>query len=163
MIHRDEATKASSLSPGVVLNDEELLREVYEHHLDGDRIRYSAVTVKELRQNGFSLHRRSHVNQGSVEAAVAERESKSRNVDVKWRLMGLSVLTAYDIRSITDQNDAQGFVVVDTAKAQNNGHASVYVKSEDTKPSQIRKMRESLVKLLEQRICSVDHIFSSCV
>ena len=46
MIHRDEATKASSLSPGVVLNDEELLREVYEHHLDGDRIRYSAVTAK---------------------------------------------------------------------------------------------------------------------
>ena len=70
--HLDEAaTAAPGISPGPVTDAEFLLREMLnpDHVVEGE-VRPSAVSLRDLRERGFSVNRMDHVSQHFVERAL---------------------------------------------------------------------------------------------
>ena len=150
--HLDEGISAApELSPGVVRDSEYLLREMFdpEHVKDGE-ILVRAIPVRDLRQSGFSLHRMAYVSRQFVEDAVRERLTRPRQTS--WRDAGVAVLHSKEIRSKRlDVDQAQAFVIIDTATAKNRGHASLLAAEPDLGPAHARKLRALLIPLLHRR------------
>lgn len=146
--HLDEANSAEpSLSPGVVLDDELLLRNIYDpdHVLNG-KIHLTAVSLNDLRGRGFSVNRLQHVTEAFVQAEVAK--VLSRPFGGKPRsFVGISRLKVYEVRDIK-VDGAQVFVVIDTALPHNRGHASIYLSDITVSEGQARLMREKLLPML---------------
>ena len=134
------------------MQDEEcLLREMFhpEHVKDGE-ILVRAIPVTDLREDGFSLHRMAHVSQQFVELAVQERLMRPRKTP--WRDEGVAVLYAEEVRGLRlDADQAQALVIIDTAKVENPGHASLFVADPDRGPAHARKLRALLLPLLHRR------------
>ena len=133
------------------MDEEILLREIFnpDHVKDGE-IQPSAVPLEDLQKRGFSIHRLEHVTETLVENSINEKLPKI--VEGKRRTSeGVARFTARSVRDITD-DDNRVFVVIDTAKPSNNGHASIYLFTIAIGQSRARKMREKLLPLLENRI-----------
>lgn len=157
--HLDEAkTAAPGLSPGTVTDEEFLLREVLNpDHVKNGEIQPSAIPLQDLKVRGFSLHRLHYVTRKFVEDSI--RDKLSRPLTGKPRVLeGIARFTARTVREIRDDGH-QAFVVIDTAKLSNKGHASIYLFHVDMKDSRARSMREKLVPLLETQI-SLAEVFS---
>ena len=150
--HLDEATTAApGLSPGTITDEEFLLREVLNpDHVKNGEIQPSAIPLQDLKVRGYSLHRLHYVTRKFVEDSVLDK--LSRPLTGKTRaLEGIARFTARTVREIRDDG-RQVFVVIDTAKPSNRGHASIYLSDIDMKDSRARSMREKLAPLLEARI-----------
>ncbi len=122
-----------------------------EHVKDGE-ILARAIPVKELLERGFSLHRMAHVTRRFVEDAVRERLARPRQTP--WGEAGVAVLHAKEVRSkrLDDGTDqGQAFVLIDTAVAENPGHASLFAAEPHRGPAHARKLRELLLPLLHRR------------
>ena len=150
--HLDEATTAApGISPGPVADEESLLREILnpDHVVDGE-VKPSAVSLTDLRDRGFSVHRlryatRKHV-EDSIEGKLARPfQGRARGSE------GVAHFTARAVREIRD-NGKQVFVVVDNATWSHVGHASIYLSSIGMKDSLARSMRNKLLRLLETRL-----------
>jgi hypothetical protein len=95
LAHLNERLSAApGLSPGIVEDDELLLREMFnpEHVRDGKVIE-RAVSVDDLRIRGFSVHRMKHVNPAMIKAAIAIRLAKPRSGS-RWYDEGVARLAA---------------------------------------------------------------------
>ena len=150
--HLDETTTAApGVSPGVVMDEEVLLREILnpDHVKDGE-IQPSAVSLQDLKKRGFSVHRLDHVTEAIVENSINKKLAKT--VEGKQRVSeGVARFTARCVRDFSDDGN-RVFVVIDTAKLSNNGHASIYLFDVTMGQSLARKMRGKLLPLLENRI-----------
>ncbi|MDE0226742.1 MAG: hypothetical protein OXP28_16660 [Gammaproteobacteria bacterium] len=148
----DEGISAApGLSPGVVRDDEYLLREMFdpEHVKDGE-ILERAIPVSDLRQSGFSLHRMAYVSRQFVEDAVRKRLTVPRKT--LWHNAGVAVLHSNEIRcKRLDADQARAFVIIDTATVKNRGHASLFAAEPDRGPAHARKLRALLLPLLHRR------------
>ena len=65
----------------------------------------------------------------------------------KSSLSSLAIFTALAVRNIQNQ-EQQGFVVMDTAQTDNRAHASIHLANPQTRPSLAREMREQLLNLM---------------
>jgi hypothetical protein len=71
----DESTTAApGISPGIVADNEILLREVLnpDHVVNGE-LQSAAIPLKDLNGRGFSVHRRKYVTQGFVESSISQK------------------------------------------------------------------------------------------
>ena len=156
--HLDETrTAALGVSPGVVLDEEVLLREVLnpDHVKDGE-VQPSAVPLQDLKKRGFSIHRLEYVTKALIEKSINKKLAKP--VEGKQRTSeGVARFTTLCVRGISDDG-SRVFVVIDTAKPSNEGHASIYLFNVTMGDSLARKMREKLLPLLENRL-SVAQVF----
>ena len=150
--HLDEKTSASrGISPGLVGDEESLLREVLnpDHVVDGV-VQRSAISVKDLKERGFSVHRLRYVTRKFVEGAINEK--LARPFDGKVRVSeGVARFTVRAVRDI-QENGKQAFVVVDSATRPNPVHASIFLSNVGMKDSFARSMRDELLPLLEKRM-----------
>ena len=155
-IHLDESvTAAPGISPGPVADEESLIREILNpgHVVDGE-VQSSAISLTDLRERGFSVHRLEYVTQNFVEQSINQR--LSRRYQGQMRVSeGVAHFTARAVREIRD-NDVQEFVVIDTAMQSNPGHASIYLSDIGVKDSLARRMRNKLLTFLENRISVAD-------
>ena len=161
-LHLDERTSAApDLSPGVVDDNEYLLREMFnpQHVKDGELL-VTAISLKDLRFRGFSVHRMDYVTAESVNASIRERLSKPRT-GTPWKDEGVARLQASVVRAFY-LDDQQVFVVIDTAREDNRGHASIYVAASGKGEAHARKLRSLLLPLLQKRT-SVEQAFESIV
>ena len=150
--HLDETSSAApDISPGLVEDDEPLLRIVLnpDHFRDG-RIQSSAIPTKHLKESGFSVDRLRHVTQESVEASISKFLAGTFN-SVPRESEGIACFQARDVRDVRDDG-AQVFVVIDTALQSNRGHASIYLADLGMTKSKARQMREKLMLLLNNRV-----------
>ena len=157
--HLDEASSAApDISPGIVEDDESLLRSVFNpDHVKDGQVQPSAISLKDLQERGFSVNRVRYVTQEFIEGAI--RRTLARTFHGATRESeGVACFQAREVRDIHD-DDAQVFVVIDTAFPDNRGHASIYIADPEMKPSQARRMRGKLLPLLHDRI-SVAEAFS---
>ncbi len=150
--HLDETSSAApDLSPGVVEDDEPLLRSVFNpDHIKDGQIQPSAIPLKDLQQRGFSVNRLKYVTQEFVEDAVNQFLTRTFQ-GVPREPEGVAYFQARAVRDARD-NVTQVFVVIDTALLDNRGHASIYLADPGMKPSQARRMREKLLPLLHNRV-----------
>ena len=156
--HLDEHVSAQpDLSPGVVEDDELLLRELFNpQHVRNGELRPAAISAKELISKGFSVHRMKHVTAEFVKASIEERLSRPRKGE-PWKDEGAAKLKALEVRQIRF-DDCQAFVVIDTAESDNRGHASIYAATPGKGESHAREIRDLLLPFLEKRI-PVDEAF----
>ena len=150
--HLDEATTAApDVSPGPVKDKEILLREMLnpDHVVEGE-VRSAAVSLRDLREQGFSVNRMDHVTRHFVERALNQRLGRPFQ-GMPRASEGVAQFTARAVRELTD-NGKQVFVVIDTATESNKGHASVYLSDVRVSDSLARGMRNQLLPLLENRI-----------
>lgn len=150
--HLDEVTTATpGISPGPVRDDESLLRDMInpDHVVDG-KVRSAAISLRDLKERGFSVNRLDHVTRGFVERTIGQR--LARPFQGANRVSeGVAIFAAQAVREIRD-NGKQMFVVIDTATESNTGHASIYLSDIRVNESRARGMRSRLLPLLENRL-----------
>lgn len=151
-LHLDETTTAApGVSPGIVKDEEQLIREILNpDHVRGSEIQPSAIPLKDLKERGFSVHRLQYVTRKFIEDSINEK--LTRPFAEQTRVSeGLALFTARAVREIGDDGN-NAFVVIDTAKPSNIGHASIYLKNVNIKDSLARSMRDKLRPLLDNRM-----------
>ena len=133
------------------MDEESLLREILNpDHVKSGEIQPSAIPLKELKERGFSVHRVQYVTRIFVESSI--KEKLARPFAGQPRVSeGVACFTARAVRGISD-NGNKAFVVIDTAKPSNKGHASIYLLNVDVKDSLARRMRNRLRPLLENQM-----------
>ncbi len=149
-----------SRSPGLVENDEYLIREVCDpQHIDEEgNVVESAIETKHLLSQGFSVHRQQHTPREFIKQAVKNRCAGPDRKDWKEEV---TLFKAEEVRLLHDDDDKPGFVVIDTPLEDNLGHASIYVthpQKGERGPSYARKMKRRLLPLLQRRM-SIDEAF----
>ena len=151
-LHLDQTTTAApGISPGTVKDEESLLREILNpDHVRGGEIQPSAIPLKDLKERGFSVHRLQYVTRKFVEHSVNEKLARPSAGETRTS-EGVARFAARAVREINDDGD-RAFVVIDTAKPSNKGHASIYLFEVDVKDSHARSMRDKLKPLLEDRV-----------
>lgn len=151
-LHLDEATTAApGISPGIVLDEERLLREILNpDHVRGGEVQPSAIPLRDLKERGFSVHRLQYATRKFVEDSINEKLARPSAGDTRVS-EGVARFTVRAVREIND-NGNKAFVVIDTAKLSNIGHASIYLFNVEVKDSYARSMRDKLRPLLENRI-----------
>ena len=157
--HRDEEASAGpDFSPGVVGDDEQLVRSLFnpDHVVDGKLID-RAISLDDLRRRGFSVHRLRHVNLELVRRS--NEKILSRTFAGAPRVfVGVAKLETGAVRAIRI-DERQAFVVIDTALPCNAGHASIYAADGSATDGKLRQLRSLLLPLLQDLI-SLDEAFN---
>ena len=102
--HLDESTTAApGVSPGIVADNEILLREVLnpDHVVNGELLS-SAIPLKDLKGRGFSVHRREYVTQRFVESSIDQKLVRPFGKE-KRGSEGVALFTTRTVRGL--QND----------------------------------------------------------
>lgn len=145
----EEVTASSGISPGVVVDDEILLHEMYEpFHIRDGTVQEQAIPAHTLLYDGLSVHRKQYVPREFVERSIAQKlQAKNYN----WRFDGLAVLRAGILRNLILE-DEKAFVITDTASKDNIAHASILAAPHANRgPSRARKLRNILLPYLQKR------------
>ena len=150
--HLDETSSAEpDISPGVVADDEWLLRSVFNpDHVKDGQIQPSAISLSDLRERGFSVNRLRYVTQEFVEDSISKFLARTFQGTAR-ESEGVAWFEAHVVRDVRDDG-TQVFVVIDTALPDNHGHASIYLADPSMKTSQSRRVRGELLPLLRDRI-----------
>ena len=155
-LHLDEHVSAKpGLSPGVVEDDELLLRALFNpQHIRNGELLPSAIPAEDLLLKGFSVDRMKHVTAEFVKASIEKRLSKTGK---PRKDEGVAKLKALEVRQFR-VDDCQALVVIDTAEPDNPGHASIYASAPEKGKTHARELRELLLPFLEKRM-PVDEAF----
>ena len=158
--HLDETVSAApDVSPGVVLDDEQLLRSLFNpDHIKEGVLQVAAIPLRDILARGFSVNRLSHVTPEFVGDGI-NRLLARRPGGASRYSEGVARFSAGTVRDI-QVDGGQVFVVIDTALPDNVGHASIYLSDVSMPQSQARRMREQLLPLLQRRM-SVAEAFAS--
>ena len=155
-LHLDESVSAApDFSPGIVNDDERLLRALFnpEHVKDGQVIA-RAIPVRDLRERGFSVHRLEHVSPDFVQCSISQTLSRPRKGGT-WTDEGVAVFLTSCIRALQLDGE-RAFVVIDTGLADNPGHASIYAAEPGRGESYARELRDLLLPFLQERMTVAD-------
>ena len=155
-LHLDEHVSAKpGLSPGVVEDDELLLRELFSpQQVRNGELLPSAISTEDLILRGFSVNRMKHVTAEFVKASIEKRLFKKGE---PWKDEGVAKLKALEVRQLR-VDDCQALVVIDTAEPNNRGHASIYAAAPEKGKPHARELRELLLPFLKKRM-PVDEAF----
>ena len=147
-IHRDETSSASRwISPGLVHNDETVLRTVLDpHHLNGGVLAPAAISLADLQRRGWSIDRRLYTSPWRIK--LFHWRWQKRRPDIH-RCQVIPVLAARIRRCNADGN--QIFAITDTAMCNNPAHAAVLATTQLT-DGQARKARKLLLDMLPAHI-----------
>ena len=157
--HLDETVSAApDLSPGVVRDDERLIRSLLNpDHIKDGALQVAAIPLRDLQARGFSVNRWSHVTPEFVNEGISRLLARKPGGEPRY-FEGVARFSAQTVRSI-QVDGRQVFVVIDTAFPDNVGHASIYLFDVSIPQSQARRMREQLLPLLQWRM-SVTEAFA---
>ena len=151
--HLNETVSARpGISPGVVKDDERLLRALFnpDHVMDG-KVLVTAISLTDLRYRGFSVHRMAHVSPDLMQSLIDQFVSRQAAGKQQRESEGVALLETRAVREISE-DERQLFVVIDTAKCCNVGHASIYLSDAPSSEGRARKLRASLLALLQERM-----------
>ena len=122
-----ENHSVSDHSPGLVGDDEVLIRELYSpHYINEDTGEVKPVAFRDARDRGLSVTRRLHsserAHRAKIMKKVAADQAAGRNNDGFWRVVSGSCAR---IRGITGDDGRRLFCVYDTAREDDASHADV--------------------------------------
>ena len=158
-LHLDETTTAApGLSPGVVRDEECLLREIYDpYHVEKGRFKPTIVPIEDLREKGFSVHRIRHTSIDSLRSTISTKLSVLRK-DGYWKAAFVCRLCSGTVRQIHIDCE-RAFVVIDTASPDDLGHASIYAADPGRGKAHVRELRSLLLPYLDARMQPYDSDF----
>lgn len=149
--HLDERISAApGVSPGVVADDEFLLREMFNpQHVRDGRLLPTAISLQDLRSRGFSVHRMRYVSRKFVEESVRDRLSRPRKGE-PWKDEGVAKFRTLAVRRLR-MDGRQALVVIDTAAEDDRGHAGIHAADPEKGDAHARELRSLLLPLLRKR------------
>ena len=159
-IHLDETISARpGISPGIVEDYERLLRALFNpDHIKDGKVLVTAISLKDIRHRGFSVHRLAHVSSHLAQSLIDKFLSRPL-AGQQRKFEGVASLETHAVREISEDGK-QVFVVIDTAKHCNVGHASIYLSDAPSSEGRARKLRALLLLLLQERT-SLDEAFNT--
>ena len=108
--HLDESTTgATGISPGPVGDEEILLREILNPgHVVGGALKPAAISLTDLKERGFSVHRLEYITRKSVEDEINQRLARpfqgpskdSRGCQKGWHALPLELCERFGITAI---------------------------------------------------------------
>ena len=132
-------------------DDESLIRALINpDHIENGEILARAISLRDLRQRGFSVHRLAHVTEEIVQHSIDRILARSFQGQ-RRESEGVSVFRVNEVRGL-EVDDRQAFVVIDTALQCNHGHASIYLANAPSTEGYARKLRDLLLPFLQRRI-----------
>ena len=152
----DEQAPQSTFSPGVVKDEETLLRWHFhpEHFRDG-KILPSAITTTDLKEKGLSIDRHQYTSKARIENEIEQMQTRSPG---QREFALLCRFSCYQVRALQDTEEDRSFVVIDEALKENKAHASVY-SAKDRSKGMLRKIRNDLLSILDKH-SNIDDLFS---
>lgn len=146
----DENTSQSPHSPGIVEPAEILLRLGYhpEHKNEEGNIVPAAVSLDDLKERGFSVDRQMFAKRQVI--ADRARNQMANRPDKRQEAL-MSSFACGEVRALADNDNNRAFIVIDTAEAHNDAHASIY-SAFPRSSGQLRKMRSLLLPLLQRYV-----------
>ena len=159
-LHLNETVSARpGISPGIVENHERLLRALFNpDHVKDGKVLVTAISLKDLRHRGFSVHRMAYVSPHFVQGLIDKFLSRPAAGGQQREFEGVAPLETRAVREISEDGK-QVFVVIDTAKCCNVGHSSIYLSDAPSSEGRARKLRALLLPLLQERM-SLDEAFN---
>lgn len=153
----DEKEVNNIHSPGVV-QDEEILYRVTLHpeHVDENgKVLPAAIASDDLKSRGFSVERKDYCNIENITKLIDRqiKNSPDKRDFAEIAYFGCGVVRQF---YFPDDNNIRSFVVIDQALSNNNAHASIYSALSSTKKSDIKKIKQQLLPLLQTRFCIDD-------
>ena len=151
-LHIDESVSAApDFSPGVVQDSESLLRALFKpEHVQQGKVLPKAISLRDLRERGFSVHRIRYVSYDLVLSFINDVLSRPRSGE-PWISAGVATLHTAQVRNF-QVNGQRAFVVIDDAISENPGHASIYAAQPEQGDAHARELRALLLPLLQARI-----------
>ena len=123
-----EGENASDYSPGVVLDDEVICRQIFSPiHVDEDG-NITPAGLNEAISHGLSTNRLNFTSElDVVNKAILKQELDNKNPDrTKRAFIGITDFKAELVRGITDHTGARGLVIFDTAYENDTSHSDVF-------------------------------------
>lgn len=141
----DEQISQSSFSPGVVKDEEDLLRWHFhpEHFKDGN-ILPAAVTTLDLAENGLSVDRYQYASKERIQEEIKRMQDR---IPEKRESAFICKFSCLDVRDLRDEKGGRALMVIDEALKDNHAHASIYSAKNRSK-GMLRKIRNDFLSLL---------------
>ena len=122
-----EGVSVSDHSPGIVADDEVLIRTIYSPvHYNRVTGEVNPAAFSDVIDKGLSVDRKQHISRQALEEKnqqKADRDLKDgKNKDGFWALV---VADCRHIRSLLLGSDRRSFCVYDTALPENSAHADI--------------------------------------
>jgi hypothetical protein len=151
----DELSSQSTYSPGLVQNDEELLRIFFHpEHIVNNVVIETAIALEDLQSRGFSVDRRQYARRDITQQTIDRQMAR---LPEKRQSGVIALFQCVSVRTIQDDEQKRAFIVLDKACAQNIAHASIYSAIPRGRGA-LRKLRSLLLPLLQKR-CNLEDIF----
>ncbi len=140
----DEHVVQSTLSPGIVLNEEVVLRLGFspEHVDENGKLAASAISKQDLISRGWSVYRENYLD---VDKISIDAENQASRLPNKRTTTLISTMLAARIRAFLCNKDLQAFIVIDDALPENLAHASVYCIAEKKEARRLRNYLRDLM------------------
>jgi len=157
-----EQHSVSSHSPGVVQDDEYLVRLIFSPtHFNEQTGKLKPFAFFDCKDKGLSVNRMQYTS-------VEELKQTAAFISHGRRMIGVVVAKCADIRSIRDEEDERAFCVYDTATKNNQSHADICQAVADTCQSietgkgrkRGSKLRRKLMKLFSEPPLTLEDAFS---
>jgi len=120
-----ELNSVSEHSPGIVTDDEDLVRAVFSPiHINEVTGELDPSAFSDVKDKGLSTDRESHTTRESiVNRANNKVEEDKASGKTDRELVGFVKACCADIRSIVDEENERCFCVYDTGLADNSAHS----------------------------------------
>lgn len=153
----DEKEVNNEYSPGVVQDEETLYRiTLHPEHVDEDgKILPAAIASDDLKSRGFSVERKNYCNKENIKKLVDKQIQKApdKRDFAEVAYFGCGVVRQF---YFPDDNSIRSFLVIDEALIDNSAHASIYSALPSITRSNIKKIKQQLLPLLQTRLCIND-------
>ncbi len=123
-----ESRSVSDHSPGLVQDDEVLVRVLYSpHYINKETGEVTPAAFTDARKRGLSVRRKAHISEkdhrAKIEEKVAADQAAGRNNDGFWQVI---YTKCADLRNLKlDDGGDRSFCVYDTATEDDRSHTDV--------------------------------------
>jgi hypothetical protein len=147
--HRDENSSASRwISPGLVQNEEIILRTVLDpHHIEAGQLSPAAISLSDLQSRGWSVDRKRYTSLWRMR--IFHKRWHQRRSDLKQCYV--IPINVGRLRQDCNINGTQLFSIIDMALCLNPAHGTVIL-SAKSGDGAARKARKLLMDFLPQYI-----------
>ncbi|MEN8217983.1 MAG: hypothetical protein ABFS56_16770 [Pseudomonadota bacterium] len=155
-----EQHSVSSYSPGIVQDDEYLVRLIFSPtHFNEQTGKLKPFAFLDCKDKGLSVNRLQYTS-------VDELKQTAAFISCGRQIVGVVVAQCADIRAIVDEENQRAFCVYDTATKNNQSHADICQAVADTctKTGKGRKrgsqLRRKLMKIFSEHPLTLEEAFS---
>ncbi|MBE9237949.1 hypothetical protein IQ227_18415 [Anabaena aphanizomenioides LEGE 00250] len=155
-----EKVSVSKYSPGIIKNDEILIRQIYAPiHIDQETGKVNSLAFDDASDKGMSVNRKTYTSLEELNKKVEYKLKLDQERGKDRNFQGVIYTTCENIRSIKTNDNLKAFCVYDTGNKHDISHADIC----QTISSRVEgsKMRLKLRKAFTEKPITLDVVFTT--